>query len=78
LLILADEPTGNLDSVASGRVLEIIRRLNEDRQATFIVVTHDPAVNAYADRLVSIRDGELSEQEARAEEETYVVAHRVA
>ncbi len=61
VLFLADEPTGNLDTKTSGRVMEIMKRLNEEHKVTFIVVTHDLEVNEYANRVIHIRDGQLSE-----------------
>jgi putative ABC transport system ATP-binding protein len=62
-IVLADEPTGNLDTKTSGRVMEMIARLNKDQGVTFLVVTHDMMVNDYANRLVHIRDGQLTELE---------------
>ncbi|MGH7782179.1 MAG: ABC transporter permease [Candidatus Binataceae bacterium] len=58
-ILLADEPTGNLDSSSSSEIMEIITRLNRDRGITVILVTHDPDVGAYADRTVSFRDGQI-------------------
>jgi putative ABC transport system ATP-binding protein len=60
-LVLADEPTGNLDTETSKRILGIMQSLNEDRDVAFIVVTHDPMVGEYAQRPVEIRDGLLSD-----------------
>jgi macrolide transport system ATP-binding/permease protein len=56
-ILLADEPTGNLDSRNSAEILEIIRRLNREHGLTVLVVTHDPDVAAYADRTITFRDG---------------------
>lgn len=56
-LIIADEPTGNLDSVATHQVMKIFRQLNERYQTTVIVVTHDSSLFSYADRIVFILDG---------------------
>jgi len=61
-IVLADEPTANLDSETGGRVMELLRRLNEEHCVTFLVVTHDPAVSAYAQRQIKILDGRLSEE----------------
>lgn len=58
-LILADEPTGNLDSKTGAEVMNLLRRLNAARGITLIVVTHDSEVAAYADRIVHLRDGEI-------------------
>jgi macrolide transport system ATP-binding/permease protein len=57
LILLADEPTGNLDSKNSAELMEVIRRLNRDQGITVILVTHDPDVAAYADRIVTFKDG---------------------
>jgi putative ABC transport system ATP-binding protein len=56
-LVLADEPTGALDSGNSSRVLDLLRELVEQRQQTLVMVTHDPEIAAAADRTVSMRDG---------------------
>jgi len=61
VLFLADEPTGNLDTQTSRRIMDIMKRLNQEHRVTFIVVTHDAEVNAYAKRVASIRDGTLHE-----------------
>ena len=56
-LILADEPTGNLDSSIGDEVMQLLRNLNAESGVTLIVVTHDAEVAAYADRVVRLRDG---------------------
>ncbi len=56
-ILLADEPTGNLDSTVSVEIMEIITRLNRERGLTVVVVTHDPDVAAYVDRVITFRDG---------------------
>ncbi len=58
-ILLADEPTGNLDSTNSREIMEIISRLNREHGITVIVVTHDADVAAYADRVVTFRDGAI-------------------
>lgn len=58
-IVLADEPTGNLDSTSSTEIMEIITRLNREQGITVILVTHDPDVGAYADRTISFRDGQV-------------------
>jgi putative ABC transport system ATP-binding protein len=60
-LVLADEPTGNLDTETSKRIMGIMQSLNEERDVAFVVVTHDPMVGEYAQRTVEIRDGLLSD-----------------
>jgi putative ABC transport system ATP-binding protein len=59
-LLLADEPTGNLDSAAAARVLALLRGLAGQRRRTIVLVTHDPAQGALADRTVWLRDGRLA------------------
>ncbi len=61
-LVLADEPSANLDSETGNQVMNIMRHLNEEHHVAFIVVTHDPVVTQYAQRIVKIRDGQLSEE----------------
>jgi putative ABC transport system ATP-binding protein len=56
-LILADEPTANLDTVNGKQVMEIMTRLNQETGVTFIFATHDPRVIQYARRVVTLRDG---------------------
>jgi putative ABC transport system ATP-binding protein len=63
MIVLADEPTANLDSKTGEVVMDLMRRLNEEHCVTFIVVTHDPAVSRYAGRRVRIHDGRLEEGE---------------
>jgi len=59
-LVLADEPTGNLDSRSSDEVLRLLRELSESERQTLIMVTHDPGVAAIADRVVFLRDGRVA------------------
>jgi len=58
-IVFADEPTGNLDSETTAEVVALLRRLNEERGQTFIIVTHDPEVSRYADRVVRMRNGRI-------------------
>ena len=60
-LVLADEPTANLDSKTGIEILDIMHKLNRDRGVTFIFSTHDPAVMERADRLLRISDGVIQE-----------------
>jgi putative ABC transport system ATP-binding protein len=62
-LILADEPTGALDTASSEDVMALFRRLNEERGMTVMLVTHEPDVAAHARRLVSFRDGHIVSDE---------------
>jgi putative ABC transport system ATP-binding protein len=59
-LLLADEPTGNLDSRAGAQVLRLLRELNRGEGHTVVMVTHDPSAAAIADRVVFLRDGEVA------------------
>ena len=63
-LILADEPTGALDTVSSEDVMTLFRRLNAERGMTVMLVTHEPDVAAHARRLVTFRDGSIVSDEA--------------
>ena len=59
-VILADEPTGNLDSKSGKEILDIFRGLNRERGITVVMVTHDPEVGARNNRIVRLRDGQVS------------------
>jgi putative ABC transport system ATP-binding protein len=60
-LVLADEPTGNLDEESAASVLPLLLALSRERGAAVVMVTHDPAVTASADRVLELRDGRLHE-----------------
>jgi putative ABC transport system ATP-binding protein len=64
-LILADEPTANLDSRIGREILELMVRLNKSEGTTFIFSTHDPVVMDYARRIVRIRDGQVEQDEVK-------------
>jgi putative ABC transport system ATP-binding protein len=61
-LILGDEPTGNLDSRASDEVVQLLRRAADEWGRTIILVTHDPRIAAYADRIVFLKDGRIVDE----------------
>ena len=63
-LVLADEPTGNLDTASSDEVFVLLRRIHVERSTSFLVVTHDPRLAARCDRLVELIDGRISRDEA--------------
>ncbi len=58
-IVLADEPTGNLDSETSGQVMELLQRTLKDLGQTMVMITHNEAVAAEADRILHIKDGKL-------------------
>ncbi len=60
-IILADEPTGNLDTQAGGEIMALFHRLNEEQGITVVLVTHDPEIGAHAGRVIRVRDGALEE-----------------
>jgi putative ABC transport system ATP-binding protein len=64
-VILADEPTGNLDSNTGGEIMQLIARLNRDRRITVIMVTHDATWATYAVRQVGFRDGRIVADERK-------------
>ena len=68
-MILADEPTGNLDSIASAEIMAIFQRLNREQGITIVFVTHEPDIAAHTRRILRMRDGHLVADE--------VVAHPV-
>jgi putative ABC transport system ATP-binding protein len=59
LLVLADEPTANLDSKNGRQVMEIMQRLNEETGTTFVFATHDPRVFDFARRTIELEDGQV-------------------
>ncbi|MCJ7620256.1 MAG: ABC transporter ATP-binding protein [Anaerolineae bacterium] len=61
VLVLADEPTANLDTENGRQVMEIMQRLNQETGTTFVCATHDPRVVAFARRVVELRDGKVSD-----------------
>ncbi len=69
-VILADEPTGNLDSATGARVMELLLELNQREGATLVLVTHDPSLAAHAERKVLLRDGRIESDETMRESGT--------
>jgi putative ABC transport system ATP-binding protein len=66
VLVLADEPTANLDTENGRQIMEIMVRLNEETGTTFIFATHDPRVFPFARRLVEVRDGKITDNSQHA------------
>jgi putative ABC transport system ATP-binding protein len=62
-ILLADEPTGNLDSATGDKVLQVLRNLQREHGTTLVLVTHDPAVASLADRLIHLLDGRIEREE---------------
>jgi putative ABC transport system ATP-binding protein len=62
-ILLADEPTGNLDSATGDKVLQVLRDLQHEHGTTLVLVTHDPAVASLADRLIHLLDGRIEREE---------------
>jgi putative ABC transport system ATP-binding protein len=60
-ILLADEPTGNLDAESGEQIMQILKRLNEEQKMTIIVVTHNPDVARYAHRIIRMRYGQIEE-----------------
>jgi putative ABC transport system ATP-binding protein len=61
-ILLADEPTGNLDSTTGSIVLDMLLKLNRDEGTTLVIVTHDPSLSRLADRIVRLRDGRIVDE----------------
>ncbi len=72
LLLLADEPTGNLDTQRSEEIMELLAKLNADAGITIVMVTHEPDMAAYAKRTIMFRDGRIAEDSALAAAEPVV------
>src|SRR5512139_1720451 len=69
VLLLADEPTGELDSATAQQILELLQRMNERYGLTTIIVTHDPHIARAVNRVVTIRDGRISSETIRREDD---------
>ena len=62
-IVLADEPTGNLDSKNSDEIINLMRDLNKRNKQTFVIISHDPSVIKKVDRIISVKDGKIDESE---------------
>jgi putative ABC transport system ATP-binding protein len=60
-IIMADEPTGNLDTTSGDEIMALLKNLNKERGTTLIIVTHDPEIAALTDRVISLLDGRIAE-----------------
>jgi len=65
-IVLADEPTGNLDTSTGKEIVQLMKRLNEERGQTFVVVTHDPSIAEAADRVLFLKDGVIQSMKKRS------------
>jgi putative ABC transport system ATP-binding protein len=66
-IILADEPTGNLDSTSGAEIMAVLQKLNRERGITIVLVTHDPQIAQHTDRIVHLHDGLISAEERVAQ-----------
>jgi putative ABC transport system ATP-binding protein len=67
-MLLADEPTGNLDTARSREIMELLTSLNHDQGITIVMITHEPDMAAYAKRIVRFRDGMVESDERNGRE----------
>jgi len=65
-IVLADEPTANLDSKTGGDIIELMKKINREQATTFIFSTHDPSIVSIADHVIHLHDGLVTEQERRS------------
>lgn len=70
-IIFADEPTGNLDTKTSIEVMHIMWKMAREKEQTIVIVTHDPEVALYADKVIHIRDGDIQSIEVKAVDDVY-------
>jgi len=64
-IILADEPTGNIDTTTGAEIMALLRHLNREQGVTLLLVTHDPEAASFADRIIQLRDGQITEEAAQ-------------
>ncbi len=75
-VILADEPTGDLDSKSAKRLMDLIKELRKDQKVTFVMVTHDPIVIAQCDRAYAVRDGKVTHELSSKELESAMLSDK--
>lgn len=68
-IIVADEPTGALDSKTGSQIMKMLRQLCSQEGKTILVVSHDPSISQYADRMIRLRDGQIVEDKLKAEKQ---------
>ena len=76
-LVLADEPTGNLDTHASEEIAGLLRQISQDWQRTVVMVTHDPRLAAYADRIIFLKDGKVVDDQAMHESDPESLSEQI-
>lgn len=64
-IVLADEPTGNLDSATEEEILALLREMNREHNTTFVIVTHDQGVAQNSDRIINLKDGRIMREESK-------------
>lgn len=67
-MIIADEPTGNLDSINGKKIMEILKNFHQKEKKTIVVVTHDPNIANYSEKIINIRDGQIISNHQKAKE----------
>ncbi len=75
-LILADEPTGNLDSVTGEIVLATFQKLNQEKKCTIILITHELYVAEHADRIIHIKDGQITKDEKNSKKRNAIISEK--
>lgn len=67
-LVIADEPTGNLDSHSGEKVMEMLTKFHKEEKGTLVVVTHDPIIAEYSEQIINIKDGQIIKNHSQAAE----------
>lgn len=67
-IIIADEPTGNLDSKSGAIIMDILKKLHQEKNTTMVVVTHDPSIASCSEQIIKIQDGKIIEEKNKVEE----------
>lgn len=67
-IIIADEPTGNLDSKSGAIIMDILKKLHQEKNTTMVIVTHDPNIASYSEQIIKIQDGKIIEEKNKVEE----------
>jgi len=65
-LVIADEPTGNLDSYSGKRIMEMLIRFHQEEKGTLVIVTHDPMIAKYSEQVINIKDGQIIKNNLQA------------